>query len=214
LTDRVVQPEVDDDALVCRAKAGDRAAFGELARRHERRLYRFLAKAGSNAADVEDAMQQALVKAYVNLARYDARWKFTTWLFTIALRELRTIGRRGRAGPRVSALEDAGHLADRTGATAAHDALESKEDGAGLWDLARRVLTTPQYTALWLRFGEDLAPREVARVMRRPRVWVSVTLHRACAVLRKIAPGGEPGRTIEKEVDAGTSARAAAGGVT
>lgn len=182
-----------DEALVTRAIGGDRAAFGLLVTRHEQRLFRFLSRAATNASDVEDAMQQAMVKAYVNLARYNPRWKFTTWLYTIALRELRTIARRSNSGIRKVELSDAGDVADR-GAELKHEALAAQQDGADLWMLAQRVLNIQQYTALWLRFGEDLAPREVAKVMRRPRIWVSVTLHRACGVLRQFArdPGEPP----------------------
>jgi len=184
---------LSDEALASRAAGGEREAFGLLVTRHEQRLFRFLSRAAANTADVEDAMQQAMVKAYVNLARYNPRWKFTTWLYTIALRELRTIGRRSSSGIRRVGLSDASDVADR-GAELPHEALAAQQDGADLWMLAQRVLNIQQYTALWLRFGEDLAPKEVARVMRRPRIWVSVTLHRACGVLRQFArdPGEPP----------------------
>ena len=171
--------ELPDEELVSRTLSGHKDAFTTLVRRHERRLFRFLAKNTNHDADVEDAMQQALLKAYVHLARYNPRWRFTTWLFTIALRELRSAARRR---PPMSPLH------------ATLDPVAPREqsfidrDPGELWLAARRLLTVPQYTALWLRYGEDLAVREVARVMSRPRVWVSVTLHRACATLRQAVP--------------------------
>jgi RNA polymerase sigma-70 factor (ECF subfamily) len=171
-----------DDHLVARTLAGDRGAFNLLVRRHERRLFRFLCKSAQTAADAEDAMQQALVKSYVHLARYDARWRFTTWLFSIALRELRTIHRRSAARPAAAALDNHAEPAARP------DPAPDLGDGPGeIWQTARRVLKDVQYTALWLRYGEDLQAREIAKVMGRPRVWVSVTLHRACAALRQLA---------------------------
>jgi len=163
-----------DGQLVSRALAGEKRAFNELVLRHERRLFRFLSRGSANAADVEDAMQQALLKAYVNLARYDPRWRFTTWLFTIALRELRSLERR-RPKTRQAAEEPV--------APAEVHAMERDEPG-DLWCAARRLLKPQHYTALWLRHGEDLPVADVAKVMGRPRVWVSVTLHRACATLR------------------------------
>jgi RNA polymerase sigma-70 factor (ECF subfamily) len=170
-----------DEALVGRALAGEGRAFALLVGRHERALFRFLSRTSANGADVEDAMQAAFVKAHAKLGTYNPAYRFNTWLFTIALRELRSIGRRG-AGLRTTTLD-----------AAAQAAAPEPVDGepGELWRLARRVLTTPQYTALWLRHGEDLPPREIARVMRRPRIWVSVTLHRACAVLRKSVGSGD-----------------------
>jgi RNA polymerase sigma-70 factor (ECF subfamily) len=180
-----------DEQLVARALAGDKGAFNQLVIRHERRLFRFLSRSAANAADVEDAMQQAMLKAYVHLARYNPRWRFTTWLFTIALRELRTLQRNVPITQRDASQEPA--------ATPVEHAIDNDDPGE-LWRAARRLLHPQHYTALWLRHGEDLPVRDIARVMRRPRIWVSVTLHRACAALRSAvaAPDATPAlsRTI------------------
>jgi RNA polymerase sigma-70 factor (ECF subfamily) len=172
---------LSDEQLVARTLAGQRQAFNDLVARHERRLFRFLSKNARNEADVEDAMQHAFVKAFTKLASYDPRWRFTTWLFTIALRELRSLHRV--AGPRAAAL-DAGH---EPAAPAAPD----REPG-DLWALAKRVLSPRHYAALWLRYGEDLPARDIAKVMNRPRIWVSVTLHRACTTVREAAQSSFP----------------------
>jgi RNA polymerase sigma-70 factor (ECF subfamily) len=180
-------PELADEALVLRALAGRREAFGVLVARHERRLFRFLCKAAACEADVEDAMQLAMIKAYTKLATFDPRYRFTTWLFTIALRELRSLGRRAAASPTGRAVP----LHDAPEPAAAGDGVTIADGPGELWRTAKHVLSEPQYTALWLRYGENLAAREIATVMRRPRVWVSVTLHRACATLRKVAEAAE-----------------------
>ena len=161
-----------------RAKVGGRDAFNQLVLRHERRLFRFLCKSASNAADVEDAMQQALLKAYLKLAQYNPRWRFTTWLFTIAVRELRSL--RHRPGPPTMTL-NASHEPAAPPVVPAADL----DDKGGLWFTARSLLKPQQYTALWLRYGEDMPARDIARILGRPRIWVSVTLHRACALLRQ-----------------------------
>ena len=174
-----------DEHLVARALAGHRDAFNRLVVRYEARLFRFLSRTSPNAADVEDAMQRAFVKAYRHLATFDPRHPFTTWLFTIAVRELRSLQRRPAL--RIEPLHDD------------HDpaAPPTPDHAPGdLWAAAHRVLTNTQYTALWLRYGEDLPVRDVARVMSRPRVWVSVTLHRACAALRAaVRPDDDRGPT-------------------
>jgi len=163
----------DDEHLVSRALGGDRGAFNALVVRHEGRLFRFLCRASANAADVEDAMQHAFVKAYRKLGTYNPRYRFTTWLFTIAVRELRSLQRRTpvTAAP----IEDGEHPAAP---------VPADHTPGDLWAAARRILHPQQHAAMWLRYGEDLPVRDVAKVMGRPRVWVSVTLHRACATLR------------------------------
>ena len=57
--------------------------------------------------------------------------------------------------------------------------ITDQEQGRLLWDIADRVLTDTQRTALWLRFAEDLPVREIAAVMGKTRVTVRVTLLRA-----------------------------------
>lgn len=167
-------PADSDQVLAERAISGDASAFNELILRHQRGLFRFLLRNGRCAADAEDALQESLLKAYVNLRRYDRRWRFSTWLYAIALRELRTIKRRRRDG-RTSG--DASSVA----------APEAREhcDAASLWDAARSILPDGQFLALWLRYGESLPSREISQIMRRPGVWVRVSLHRACAAMRK-----------------------------
>ncbi len=85
-----------DAALAGAARAGNVRAFEELARRHQDRLLRFLLQRTRSRADAEDALQNALLKAYRYIQQYDARWAFATWLFAIASRELTSIQRRER----------------------------------------------------------------------------------------------------------------------
>ena len=68
-----------DEGLVMRARNGDRDAFGELVRTHQRRVWRVCRQyLGSDEA--EAATQDTLVKAYTSLASFDGRSAFTTWL--------------------------------------------------------------------------------------------------------------------------------------
>lgn len=178
-----------DEALAAEALTDPRA-FNQLAQRHHRRLFRFLSRTSSNPADVEDAMQQAFVKAYTKLHQFNPKFRFTTWLFTIALRELRVLSRRATTA---MSIDHAAEPADRR---PQRDSFESVD----LWGQAKRVLNRQQFTTLWLRYGEDLPPRDIARVMRRPRVWVSVTIHRACAILRDALPADDgPAMNSQRE---------------
>lgn len=164
---------LSDEQLVSRALGGAKDAFNQLILRHQRRLFRFLSSNAKCAADAEDALQHALLKAYLKLSSYNPKWRFTTWLFTIALRELRTLNRRATLG--ATSLQ-----AHNQPAPAAKD-----HSPGELWSAAKRLLKSQHYTALWLRYGEDLPARDIAKILKRPRIWVSVTLHRACATLRE-----------------------------
>src|ERR1700722_8388633 len=73
--------------LVRRAQGGDDSAYEELVRMHQQRLLTVVGGILRRSEDVEDVAQQALVKAYVSLKRFDQRAAFGTWLYKIAVNE-------------------------------------------------------------------------------------------------------------------------------
>ncbi len=69
---------------MARYAGGDAAAFGELYRRHEMRVWRFLERNVHNAATADELMQEVWFAVARDAPRYRASARFTTWLFTIA----------------------------------------------------------------------------------------------------------------------------------
>ena len=159
----------DADCLLA-AAAGERQAFDTIARRYQPRLVRFAARS-LTYADAADAVQDALVKAFLNAARYDPRQSATTWLFTLTRRtiidRLRTIhrARAAKSLPESLAPSPTGDV-------------ERRDTHGRLWAIAAAQLNPDQTQALWLHYVEDLGTRDVARVMGRSWVWVKTALHR------------------------------------
>ena len=78
----------DDEArLVSAAKAGDVSAFEELVNRYERKIFRLGMNITQNREDAEDVMQEAFLKSYTNLDRFQGDSRFYTWLVRIAVNE-------------------------------------------------------------------------------------------------------------------------------
>lgn len=73
-------------ALIRRILAGDKAAAEELVRAHQPSLYAYMLRMTARPEVAEDVVQEAMVRALTNLHRYDPRFRFSTWLFTIAKR--------------------------------------------------------------------------------------------------------------------------------
>src|SRR6202166_4536871 len=84
---KVSEPISDEMALVGRAKAGDVGAFEELVRRYDRNVFRIAQHITQNREDAEDVVQDAFLKAYGNLAKFQEQSKFYTWLVRIAVNE-------------------------------------------------------------------------------------------------------------------------------
>src|SRR5437899_11143675 len=70
--------------LIHSAQQGDRQAFAVLVERHWDQLYRWLYHLTHNRHAAEDLAQETLLKAFANLARFQAGSNFHAWLFRIA----------------------------------------------------------------------------------------------------------------------------------
>jgi RNA polymerase sigma-70 factor, ECF subfamily len=77
----------DEAQLVSAAKAGDTHAFEELVNRYERKIFRLGMNITQNKEDAEDVMQDAFLKSYQNLDRFQGDSRFYTWLVRIAVNE-------------------------------------------------------------------------------------------------------------------------------
>ncbi|HEY8172029.1 MAG TPA: sigma-70 family RNA polymerase sigma factor [Dehalococcoidia bacterium] len=71
-------------ALMERAKAGDKDAFGALAEEHRTSLMRLCLKMTGSREEAEDLVQETLLKAYTHLADFELRSSLSTWLHRIA----------------------------------------------------------------------------------------------------------------------------------
>ena len=153
--------------------AGDRDAFRVIAEALEPRLERFFGQLGVPAADRDDLFQDACLRLYRAAGAYDPRRPFLPWALTVARRVMLNWHRARK--PTVQ-LEEADGVTDR-----------QRPPGAGaeadIWPFARARLPAAAYELLWLCYGEDLGPTEIAAATGRTAVHVRVLLYRARAAL-------------------------------
>ncbi len=93
---------LDYDALLGGARKGESGAFERLCGQATPRIYRTLYRITKNREDAEDALQEALMRAFINLPRFDGRSSFSTWLTRIALNAAFMKLRRGRLAREVA----------------------------------------------------------------------------------------------------------------
>src|SRR4030081_618811 len=88
---------VDETALVSALRAGDEAAFNELADRHRRELLLHCYRMLGSFHDAEDALQETLLRAWRGLESFQGRSALRPWLYRIATNAcLDAIARRRR----------------------------------------------------------------------------------------------------------------------
>lgn len=173
-------PAPTPEDLALRAQSGSLQAFCQLVDLFEVRLFNFLLRRVGSTTDAEDLTQETFLRAWQRIGTYRSQWRFSTWLFTIGARLAVSKGRRAGGTRRTEAVRDEPPApSDRSGVSG----LEAGEERSRIWAIVDRLLTPEQRTAVWLRYVEDMAIKDIAGVMNKSQVSVRVMLFRARAAL-------------------------------
>jgi RNA polymerase sigma-70 factor (ECF subfamily) len=98
--------EVADIELIARYQRGDERAAAELVHRHTAALARFLAVQGAPDDELEDLVQDAFIKAFRALERFQGTSSFRTWLLTIGSNQLKDRRRQWKRRQLVELMPD------------------------------------------------------------------------------------------------------------
>ena len=74
-----------EEQLLAAARKGDQAAYGEICKRHSKKILRITLRITRNYEDAEDALQECFLKAMMHIRDFDGRSQFSTWLTRIAI---------------------------------------------------------------------------------------------------------------------------------
>jgi RNA polymerase sigma-70 factor (ECF subfamily) len=163
--------------VIRHAKQGDPAAFAQLIESHQERLYRFLLRTSNQTELVEDAVQDAFTRVLKNIDRFDERYRFSTWLFTIARRLLLNSLQKKRplnAGDWLDAASSG--VMELSAETT--DASE-REFAAEILDGAMETLTPHQREIVILYHHKGKTVHQVADLLGMPEGTIKSHLHRA-----------------------------------
>lgn len=184
--EQLATPSADPDSdLLPALREGDRRAFDQLIRRHQRGVWRVVQRYLRNEADTADVVQQAFVRALRALASFRGAATLRSWLYRIAincaLSWIRDHKREVPTEPAALGGED-----DATGgeATVLHQ-LESRDRGEALRS-AVALLPPKQKLVLELRVFDDLSFREVAELAECSENTAKVNFHYALKRLREL----------------------------
>lgn len=164
--------KLTDEELARLTRTGSFDAFEELVRRHEGRLYGFLARQCRCAADARALTQDTFVRAYQAIGQFRSDRRFAPWLFAIARRKAID---HFRAQPPT----DATPLPEPCDENTPAELLARADDRQALWQFARAHLSDSQFQALWLSYAMEMDVADIAVVLRKTRTHVKVLLFRA-----------------------------------
>lgn len=176
--------------IIRRARAGDGDAMAALVRAHQQGLYAFILRMSANPHVAEDIVQEAFVRVLRNLDRFDERFRFSTWVFTIAKRlyvnamqkhkpvfDSDTVAARaseGQGDPDLPTLRD-----------------ESLRDMRSMIELALEALNPQQREVVLLFHQQSWSIGDIATHLGMPEGTVKSHLHRARKRMRAAIDGCE-----------------------
>jgi RNA polymerase sigma-70 factor (ECF subfamily) len=177
-----------EKALIARARAGNRNAFGELVRRHSHRVYGMSFRILKNREDAEDNLQNVFCKAFSKIQQFEGNSQFSTWLIRIAVNEALMMLRKRRP-------EEAATRADEERTRDGYETNEELRDSHA--DPERQYLTkelatkaldalhpTLKYTFI-LQKGEGWTSRELATALDTTPELVKSRIFRARVKLQQ-----------------------------
>lgn len=181
-----IDGDLTDAEVIDRVTHGEKRLFAILMRRYNQTLYRAVRSYLNKQAEVEDAMQEAYLKAYAKLGGFKGEAAFSTWLVRIGINEALQQLRKSRllrvhADPDVRA-EQLGQLPDMQQPDPQRCMIE-EEDRRTLEQAINRL--PESYRAVYmLREVEAMSVAEVGGSLGLSESNVKVRLHRAKCMLR------------------------------
>jgi len=175
----------DDKSLIDACRAGNTEAFGVLVTRYQDRLYPTIFRLTGCADEARDLLQDAFLRAFEKLDRFQGESSFYTWIYRIAV-NLALSGRRRRR-PVLRLNRDSGSAPIEP----AYDAAESdpsaplqRAERDRMIQDALNALATDHRAVVVMKEFDGLQYEEIAVMLQIPIGTVRSRLHRARCELR------------------------------
>ena len=173
-----------EQRLIRQAAAGDREAAGELIKLHQTSVYAYILRLSGRREVAEDIVQEAFVRVLTNLDRFDPRFRFSTWLFTIARRVFLNQCEKRRP---VSDSERVGEVSGRScGVNRSWDEQDEQDHTRDRVQKSLMVLSMEQREVIVLFHQHDWPIWLIAEHLGMPEGTVKSHLHRGRMKLRDV----------------------------
>lgn len=169
----------DDLELINDVRKGQRSAFSELVRRHQKALLRLCMRFVKDVNSAQDIVQEAFIKAYEKIDSFEGRSSFKSWLFQIGVNTAKN-KLRDQFSKSLSYDEVEFSVAAKAENQLIHNAV-----GTALKAEIEK-LPFKQKTALILRVYEDLSFAEIAQIMQCPYDTAKANYRHALLKLKEV----------------------------
>lgn len=161
----LITKEIDTELYVRLSKKGDKQAFERLIQNNKASMYRIALSILGNKEDIEDAIQNTIVKSYIEIINLKKDEYFKTWFTRILLNECNSILKKNKRTIPISDFKENTYFVETFDNLELTSAVNSLE-----YDL--RIITT-------LFYFEDMPQKEIAKLLNIPEGTVRSRLSRA-----------------------------------
>ena len=186
--------ELTDEEIAQAVQKGDVDSFAALVARYEKKITRYAKKFLWHPDDVADIVQDVFIKVYVNIKSFDAKRRFSPWIYRIAHNEFVNALKKKKS-EKINFV-DFDFLFPHPAASQTADKDIDRADLRRLLDCHLNNLSVKYREPLVLYYFEDLSYQEIAEIMHLPVSTVGIRLQRGKSLLKKII--GEKNPAIEK----------------
>jgi RNA polymerase sigma-70 factor (ECF subfamily) len=174
---------LDDAAAVALAAGGDEDAFRVLVERHSRSVFRLAFRMTGSAEDAEDVVQETFVRAYQQLARFESRSHFSTWLYRIGFNCAIDHLRKRPKLEAAQAPEMLGELAPATPGPTSEDMVFAGQIGSRVQD-ALNSLSEQERAAFLMRHFQGCSIEEICSALGLKTNAAKHSIYRAVKKMR------------------------------
>ncbi|MBN8578596.1 MAG: sigma-70 family RNA polymerase sigma factor [Cytophagales bacterium] len=162
----------EENHLLNRILAGESAAYARLVREYKNLAFTIALKIVNNKPEAEEVAQDAFIKAFQNLKKFNREARFKTWLYRIVFNTAISYKRKSKA-----AFYSIEHAQIPVSEQGGRDL--QKADQVKFLHEAMQTLAEADRLALQLFYLNEFSLEEVATMMSQPANTVKVRVHRA-----------------------------------
>jgi RNA polymerase sigma-70 factor (ECF subfamily) len=155
---------MNESELIDRALAGDRAAFTELVRQNQERLFASMMQVTGSPEEAEEVTQDAFIRAFIKLDSFQRNSQFFTWLYRIAFNGALTRKRKRKARVSLDQIRDDNGLEVQAHSENVDEPM-LREERVSLVRRAIDTLTDEHRQILTLREMDECAYEEIAEIL-------------------------------------------------
>lgn len=174
--------EPSDETLAAQVQAGDNDQFGLLVQRYEDKMIRYGRKFLSDRIDIVDLVQDIFVRAYENINSFNAKYKFSSWLYRVAHNAFVNALREKSRRPIL--FFDIDTLLPHPIASETADGETVNKELQKMMETVLNKLDLRYREPLVLFYFEEMNYQEIAEVLRIPTSTVGIRLRRGREKLR------------------------------